>query len=102
MVATLVFLATISAVTAAPADWSSYLCRYNVRGVERAQVVRVNEKEQRVLLDDQDATAVKLTPGNIRFGGPRGDWLIQLDRDGNMVTMRGMEIGQGKCSKIEV
>jgi hypothetical protein len=97
----LVLIASLAtSASAASTDWVSYLCRYKTGEIEYAQVVKVNEKQQRVTLDDRDATAVKFTANAINFGGPRGDWIITRP-SGDMLTMRGVVIGKGKCEKIE-
>jgi hypothetical protein len=54
-----------SSAMAAPADWKSYLCKYGADAETR--LVKVNEKDGRVLLNDRDAGAVKITSETVSF-----------------------------------
>lgn len=71
MLATLLF----SAAIAAPSDWTNYLCKYG--DDQTTQLVKVNEKDGRVTIDDRDMNDVKFKPDGISFKPPRGGvWVI--------------------------
>lgn len=84
----------IDPCAAAEEGWAQYLCRFGKDGTGRAQMVRINRAEQRVVFlpQDRDAADVKFKPGAVTFLGPTGlIWRIAddgsfygLDRDGPM------------------
>lgn len=66
----------IGTAHAAPADWTNYLCRFGED--KTTALVRVNEKDERVTIDDRDMNDVKFKPDEISFKPPRGGvWLIK-------------------------
>jgi len=61
---------------AATSDWTNYLCKYG--DDQTTQLVRVNEKDGRVTLDDRDMNKVKISPAEISFSPPKGGvWTIR-------------------------
>jgi hypothetical protein len=101
--AALILAALPALAAAAPADWKSYLCRY---GEGETRLIKVNEKDQRVLVDDLDANAVALSDKILSFEPRRGGhWSIV--RDTGKVTVLEMRLSaptkllQGTCRLVD-
>jgi hypothetical protein len=100
----ILLLAALPALAgAAPADWKSYLCRY---GDGETRLIRVNEKDQRVVVDDLDANAVKMTEAAISFE-PRGGGHWSIVRDTGKLNVLEMHaygptrILPGDCRQVD-
>lgn len=66
-------LCAAPAAQATPADWTSYLCET----VDGVRLVRVNEKDRRVVIDDRDVKVRTMASDRIAFEPPRGGtWVI--------------------------
>src|SRR5258708_6226967 len=95
---------------AAPADWKSYLCRYTVKsvmggdGTPETTLVKVNEKDTRVMIEDRDQADVKIDDKSIHFETRLGPGSIRK-ADGSFYVMRSTvrmtEIGQGSCKVVD-
>jgi hypothetical protein len=72
----LTLLFAVSAAYAAPADWTNYLCKYG--DDQTTQLVKVNEKDGRVTINDHDMNRVQISATEISFSPPRGGvWVIK-------------------------
>lgn len=81
-------ISTSLATSAAPTDWKSYLCRYGKDAAsEQVQLVKVNEKDGRVTMNDRDR-APKFSPTHITFDGPP-EVFWQISRDGGRLLVMG-------------
>jgi len=66
----------VGSAYAAPADWTNYLCKYGDDQI--TQLVKVNEKDGRVTINDRDMNDVKIAPDKVTFSPPRGGvWIIR-------------------------
>jgi hypothetical protein len=91
----------ISTADAAPADWKSYLCRYGDKSAETVQLVKVNEKDGRVTINDKDTSGVRISADEIAFDGPRGlPWYIAKN-DNRMTAMDRYGIVNGQCKIVD-
>ena len=72
-------LLAVPMALAAPADWTSYLCKYGPNDTTR--LVKVNENDGRVTIDGTDMSAVVIGDGRIKFQAPGrrdgGIWVIR-------------------------
>src|SRR6266705_3155685 len=92
--------------SAAFAKWEAQLCKYGEDGETR--LIKIDEKNQRVLFNDLDANAVEITATNISFE-PRdrvsSHW--SLNRASGKVTVLKMSsalpvtILHGSCRQVE-
>ncbi len=82
----LLILTVLPAIAvAAPADWKSYLFRYGKDAAsEQVQLVKVNEKDARVVVNNRDKAA-KFTPDGISFDGPP-EVFWSMSKDGSKLA----------------
>jgi hypothetical protein len=87
---------------AAPADWKSYLCKYGDGGTTR--LIKVNEKDQRVLFEDKDADGVKISDKTIFFQ-PRSGGAWSIDKAGGKLDVIDIRFGArmtpGTCRVVD-
>lgn len=105
MRAILALLLFAGTATAAPADWKSYLCRWGPAddSWHETQVVKVNEKDARVVINDRDVGDPKFKPDYVYFTTEDRrlpvSWTIY--KDGRLDAMdRYLKRLQGTCKVV--
>ena len=86
---------------AAPGDWKAYLCRYGSSDAagERAQLVRVNEKDQRVVVNERDKAA-KFSATGVSFEGPPEVFWV-IGKDGKLTVLGPYGPLPGVCRIVD-
>lgn len=86
---------------AAPTDWKSYLCRYGKDAAsERVQLIKVNEKDARVMVKDRDV-APKFSATHISFDGPPEVFWSFAKADGKLTVLGPYGAMYGNCRIVD-
>ena len=83
------------------ADWTSYLCTYGSSpDAQKAQLIRVNLRERRVLVDERDKAA-KFSETGVSFEGPPEIfWSVDLKSGKATVLARYGPPMTGTCREV--
>lgn len=89
---------------AAPADWKAYLCRYGPADAEKVQLLRINEKDRRVVVRERGGdrdVAAKFDDRGVSFDGPPELFWDVSTKDGKVTVIGRFGPMPGTCRQVD-